>query len=101
MTHLLVQYGVPVDPAAFDRYYRETHVPLAKTIPGLREYTISDGPVSALSGTAPHLVALLVFDSADALQAAFASAEGQATAADLVNFATGGVTMVAYQALAV
>ena len=97
MTHLLVQYGVPVDPAAFDRYYRETHVPLAKTIPGLREYTISDGPVSALTGTAPHLVALLVFDSADALQAAFASAEGQATAADLVNFATGGVSMFVYE----
>jgi len=101
MTHLLVQYGVPVDPGAFDRYYREIHVPLAKTIPGLREYTISDGPVSALTGTAPHLVALLVFDSPEALQAAFASAEGQATAADLVNFATGGVTMVAYQAVAV
>lgn len=97
MTYLLVQYGVPVDPQAFDRYYRETHIPLAKTIPGLREYTISDGPISPLSGTAPHLVALLVFDSPEALQAAFASAEGQATAADLVNFATGGVTMFAYQ----
>ncbi|HEX3570025.1 MAG TPA: EthD family reductase [Acidobacteriaceae bacterium] len=44
MTYLLVQYGVPADAAAFDRYYRETHIPLAKTIPGLREYTISSGP---------------------------------------------------------
>lgn len=97
MTYLLVQYGVPTDAAEFDRYYRETHIPLAKTIPELREYTISDGPVSPLAGTAPHLVALLGFDSPEALQAAFASPEGQATAADLANFATGGVSMFAYR----
>jgi uncharacterized protein (TIGR02118 family) len=97
MTYLLVQYGVPADAAEFDRYYRETHIPLAKTLPGLREYTISNGPVSPLAGTAPHLVALLSFESPEALQAAFASPEGQATAADLANFATGGVSMFAYQ----
>src|SRR5690242_11194496 len=97
MTYLLVQYGVPTDATTFDLYYREIHIPLAKKIPGLREYTVSDGPVSPLSGTAPHLVALLGFDSPEALQAAFASAEGQATATDLANFATGGVSMFAYQ----
>ena len=97
MTYLLVQYGAPTDAVAFDLYYREIHIPLAKKIPGLREYTVSDGPVSPLSGTAPHLVALLAFDSPEALQAAFASAQGQATAADLANFATGGVSMIAYQ----
>ena len=97
MTYLLVQYGVPADAAAFDRYYRETHIPLAKTIPGLREYRISDGRVNALAGTAPHLVVLLSFDSAAAFETAFASAEGQATAADLLNFATGGVSMFVYE----
>jgi uncharacterized protein (TIGR02118 family) len=97
MTYLLVQYGVPADAAAFDRYYRETHIPLAKKIPGLREYTISSGPVTALAGSAPHLVALLSFDSAATLQAGLASPEGQAAGADLANFATGGASMFVYE----
>lgn len=45
MASLVVMYGTPGDAAAFDRYYRETHIPLAKTIPGLRRYEISRGPV--------------------------------------------------------
>jgi uncharacterized protein (TIGR02118 family) len=97
MTCFLVHYGVPADAAAFDRYYRETHIPLAKTIPGLREYTISSGPVTALAGSAPHLVALLSFDSAATLQAGLASPEGQAAGSDLANFATGGASMFVYE----
>jgi uncharacterized protein (TIGR02118 family) len=101
MTYLLVQYGAPADPAAFDRYYSETHAPLAKKIPGLREFSISKGPVQALAGTAPHLIAMLGFDSAAAIQAALASPEGRAAAADLQNFASGGATLLIYEALAV
>jgi uncharacterized protein (TIGR02118 family) len=37
------------------------------------------------------LIAVLSFDSAAAVQAALVSPEGQATAADIGNFATGGV----------
>ena len=36
MATLLAMYKPPKDAAAFDRYYFGTHVPLAKTIPGLR-----------------------------------------------------------------
>ena len=35
----------------------------------------------------------LSFDDSDALQAAMASAEGQAAGGDVANFASGGVTM--------
>lgn len=97
MTYLLVQYGVPVDPAAFDKYYRERHIPLAKTLPGLREYTISDGRVEGLAGSAAYLVALLQFDSRAAVEAALVSPEGKATAGDLENFATGGVTLAVFE----
>ena len=97
MTYLLVQYGAPTDPAAFDKYYRETHIPLAKTLPGLREYTISDGRVDGLAGTPAYLVAVLRFDSRAALDAALASPEGTATAADLGNFATGGATIAIFE----
>lgn len=73
MAQLLVLYNTPADPAAFDRYYHEIHIPTAKKIPGLRSYRISNGPVRALVGSAPHLVAILDFDSMADLSAALAS----------------------------
>ena len=96
MAQILVLYHTPADPAAFDRYYNETHIPIAKRIPGLRSYQVSDGPVQALAGNAPHLIAILDFESMAGLSAAMASAEGQAAAADVANFASGGVTLLIY-----
>lgn len=97
MAQLLVLYNTPTDPAAFDRYYRETHIPIAKKIPGLKSYTINAGPVMGLAGTAPYLVATLTFDTFGELTAALTSPEGQAAAADVPNFATGGVTLLALE----
>jgi uncharacterized protein (TIGR02118 family) len=94
MADILVLYHTPADPAAFDRYYNETHIPIAKKVPGLRSYRISNGAVRGLVGTAPHLVAILSFDSLAAIDAALASPEGQAAAGDLGNFASGGVTLL-------
>src|SRR6185312_1695332 len=97
MARLVVLYGAPQDAAAFDAHYFERHVPLAKTIPGLRHYDVSRGPVGAAGGPAPyHLVATLTFDSVDAIQTAFASPEGQAAAADVQSFATGGADMLIF-----
>ena len=96
MAQLLVLYNTPADPAAFDLYYRETHIPLARKIPGLRSYSISDGPVQALAGSAPYLVAILDFDSMADINAALTSPEGQAAAGDLPNFASGGATLLIY-----
>ena len=101
MAQVLVLYNTPADPAAFDRYYHEKHIPIAKKIPGLRSYSINDGPVQALAGTAPHLVAILTFDSMAAINAALTSPEGQAAAADLPNFASGGATLLTFDTKAV
>ena len=101
MAQVLVLYNAPADAAAFDRYYHQTHIPIAKKIPGLRSYVISNGPVQALAGTAPHLVAILQFDSMADLTAALASPEGQAAAADLPNFASGGASLLIYDDKAV
>ena len=51
MALALVLYNTAADPATFDRYYHQTHIPLAQKIPGLRSYVISSGPVQALAGT--------------------------------------------------
>src|SRR5450755_938410 len=83
MAHVVVMYKTPKDTAAFDKYYFETHVPIAKKIPGLRKYEVSQGPVATPAGPSGfHLVATLHFDDMAAIQKAFASAEGQATAVD-------------------
>ena len=33
MAEVVVLYKTPKDPAAFDKHYAETHIPLAKKIP--------------------------------------------------------------------
>ena len=97
MATLLVLYKNPTDAAAFDQYYFATHVPLAKKIPGLRRYEVSTGAITTPQGEAPyHLVATLSFDSLDAIQQALRSAEGQATAGDLSNFAQAGVELLMF-----
>jgi uncharacterized protein (TIGR02118 family) len=86
---------MPKEPAAFDAYYFGTHVPIAKKIPGLRKYEVSQGPVGTPAGPSGiHLVAILHFDDMAAIQRAFASPEGQAAAADVQTFATGGADMI-------
>lgn len=97
MAKLVVLYKKPSNPAAFDAHYASTHAPLAKKIPGLRSYKISTGPVSTPAGESPyHLVAILGFDSADALKAGLASPEGQAAAGDLGNFAQAGAELLIF-----
>ena len=97
MAKLLVLYKTPTDAAAFDKYYADTHIPLAREIPGLRHYEISRGPVASPAGTSGvHLVATLTFDSLAALQDGLGSPDGQAAAGDLPNFATGGVDLLIF-----
>jgi uncharacterized protein (TIGR02118 family) len=95
---LLVLYKTPKDPAAFDRYYAETHIGLAKKIPGLKNYRISKGGVGTPAGpSGVHLIATLTFDSMAALQAAFGSPEGAAAGGDVANFASGGADLLIFE----
>jgi uncharacterized protein (TIGR02118 family) len=97
MAQLLALYHQPADPAAFDRYYFGTHVPIAKKVPGLLSYVVNQGPVNAIAGSpAPYLIAELEFDTMADLQAALSSAEGQAAAGDFSNFAQAGVTLLVF-----
>jgi len=98
MAELLVLYHPPEDPSVFDEHYASVHIPLAKNIPGLRDYRISDGPVSTPDGQSPYrLVASLSFDSLDAIKAGLSSKEGGEAVADLGTFATGGATILMYE----
>ena len=97
MAMLVAVYKTPKSVEAFNAYYFAKHVPIAKTLPGLRSYRVSDGAVGLPADPGGvHLVALLEFDSAEAIRKAFASPQGQATAADLAKFADGGVDLTVF-----
>jgi uncharacterized protein (TIGR02118 family) len=91
MAAILVMFKTPKDVAAFDKRYFEAHVPLAKKIPGLIKYEVSQGPVTTPNGASDiHLVAILHFNDLTAIQSALASPEGQAALADRLSFAPEG-----------
>jgi uncharacterized protein (TIGR02118 family) len=90
MARLMVLYKTPKDKAAFDKYYFETHVPITQKIPGLKKFEVNQGGVGSPAGDPGiHRIAILHFDDMAAIQAAFASPEGQAAVADLQVFAPG------------
>ena len=95
MVHrLVVSYGRPEDPEAFDAYYRDTHTPLALKQPGLLRLTFGHVQVMGKAESPPYLVAELDFESEQAMGESLASPEGKAAGGDLANFATGGVTFL-------
>src|ERR1700685_2920951 len=99
MVKLIVLYGKPEDPSAFDAYYAGTHAPLAEKIPNLKRYEHGKALSSADGSEAPYYyVADLLFDDSEALQAGMSSPEGQAAGADVANFATGGATLFVTEA---
>jgi len=62
--------------------------------PSRNAHCLGRQPVCGLGKHAVYLVAILEFASMAAIQAAMASSEGQATAADLGNFAGAGVDIM-------
>jgi uncharacterized protein (TIGR02118 family) len=77
----LAVYETPTDPEAFDRHYREVHIPLLRQLPALRRFSVGRD-VTALYGAPFYLVAELDWDTMEELRAAFATPQGSATAAD-------------------
>jgi uncharacterized protein (TIGR02118 family) len=95
MYRITVLYGHPKDPAEFDRYYRDIHIPIARRMKGLQGWAIGKCE-SAVPGEKPHYSQIvgLYAESRTALETILASPEGHATIADVPSFATGGYTFV-------
>jgi uncharacterized protein (TIGR02118 family) len=91
MPKLIVLYPPPSDPATFERRYQSEHAPMVMAkVPGLKKFVASQ-VLGTPAGNAPYQrVAELYFDSMDSLQAAMASAGGQATVAHALEISTGG-----------
>ncbi len=91
--HLLILYPKPTDPAAFERAYREEHLPYA----GPRLMAQGATSVATQSvigpGFAPppyHWMSDISFPSIEAMQACAGSAGGREALAHAASISTGG-----------
>jgi uncharacterized protein (TIGR02118 family) len=83
MAKMTVIYKTPKDIESFDRHYFEVHVPLAKQLPGLLKYEISEGTIASTTEHSDiYRIANLYFDSMEAIKIAFHSEVGQKCALD-------------------
>ena len=86
MTKLVVLYKEPKDPAHFDKYFVDTHAPLAAKLPGLKDYFC--GPAKAPEGGAGayHWMFTATFDSAQAIAESLGSDHGKKVLDDIPNY---------------
>lgn len=95
MVKLTVLYGHPKEPAIFEEYYINKHLPLAAKMKGFSKAEFTKF-LSAPDGTqaAFYRMAEFWFNDLETMQTTMSSTEGSNTAADLANFATGGVNLL-------
>jgi len=95
MHQLVALFRQPPDPQAFDDAYWNTHVPLAKKIPGVVSLDVSkmlpgkDGPAKY------YQMAVLSFADKDSFKTAMKSPENAEAGANLMSFAQGLVEFCA------
>ncbi len=96
MHKLLVLYPEPADRDAFIAYYESTHLPLAKQLPGMLGCRYS---LTVHGAESPYFAVFEAdFTDVESFRAAMASPQGQAVAADVPNYATGGAIVLDYPA---
>ena len=96
MHKTLVLYPQPADPDHFRDYYVNNHLPLVTSWPGVLAWRYSFD-VAAAEGQAPYFAVFEAdFADAGAFAAARSSPQGKLLAADVVNYATGGVVVIDY-----
>lgn len=92
MVKLTVLYGHPEDPAAFEKYYAETHLPIAAKMPNVSKVETTKMTMSPEGNPPFYRMAEIYFESMEVMAATMGTPEAQATLADIPNFASGGVS---------
>jgi uncharacterized protein (TIGR02118 family) len=93
--HLFIMYPKPTDPAAFDRAYREQHLPYAG--PRLEGATGVVTKRVVGPGFAPppyHLMSDVSFPTLDTLKACAASTGGKEALAHAASISSGGAPVI-------
>ncbi len=90
---LVALYKQPDDPVAFEEAYFNTHLPLIKKVPGLKE-TVITRFTRTVMGDGFYMMAEMHFPDEAALKGAMKSAEMAAAGENLNGFARGLVTLM-------
>jgi uncharacterized protein (TIGR02118 family) len=85
---LIALYRQPPDPAAFDRAYFDSHLPLIARVPGLQKTVVSRFTRTVM-GDGFYLMAEMTFADEAALKQAMRSPEMAEAGANLATFADG------------
>ncbi|SDI16164.1 EthD family reductase [Alteribacillus bidgolensis] len=87
MVKLIALYKQPKDKEAFDEHYFNTHTPITKKIPGLRDIKVTKIVGSPMGESEYYLMCEMFYDDHDALQTAMKTDEGKASGKDVMEFA--------------
>ena len=87
MVKLVVMYKKPADVEAFEKHYRETHLPLARKMPGVRRLDVSHFTGSPVGEPKYYMMAEVFFDDKASMMAALGSPEGKAAGKDIMTAA--------------
>ncbi len=99
MVKLVVAYGQPDDPAAFDRYYTEKHIPIAQKIPDVQRFEAGKGARHrGRVGRAVLLHRRAVVRLPRGAAVGDAERRGTGGRPGCPNFATGGATLMVAEA---
>jgi uncharacterized protein (TIGR02118 family) len=92
---LVVIYPRPTDIEAFEKAYRNEHVPMAVEKLAGKTRFVATRVLASPEGTPPfHRIAEIYFPSMEALQTCAASAGGEETLAHAVAISTGGAPIL-------
>ena len=96
MVKVTILFGKPKDEEAFQKHFKEVHLPAGAKVPGVAR--IEAGKLDTVFSSEPnpdlYWVVDLWFENEDDLEKALKTPEAQATIEDLVSFASGGVTVL-------
>jgi uncharacterized protein (TIGR02118 family) len=92
---LTVLYGTPKDPAEFEKYYLQKHMPIASAVKDVRRVELAKG-LPGPDGKPPafYRITELWFDSPELFQQVTATPQWKAVVDDVPNFASGGATVL-------
>lgn len=96
MVRIVALHQKPADPDAYMSYYLQTHMPIVRRVPRVRNIRYGK-VISGEDGSPPPcwLISDVYFDDWESLQAALQSAQMQEAFADIPNFITpGNVTIM-------